>query len=71
MAEKFLTLGDAAQRIGHGCRRWMIQRIFERGILPQPKRIGLYRILSESDLGNIERVLREHGYLKEKPAAAK
>jgi hypothetical protein len=65
-ADQILTLGEAARRIGHGCRRWMVQRVFDRGLLPAPKRVGPYRIVRESDLPAIEQALRKCGYIKAK-----
>jgi DNA-binding transcriptional MerR regulator len=39
----YLTLGAAAQRLG--CQAWQIRRLFERGLLPEPPRVGAYRVL--------------------------
>jgi hypothetical protein len=46
-----MTLGVAASRLG--CRPWQIRRLFERGILPEPGRVGAYRVIPERDLPTI------------------
>jgi hypothetical protein len=56
------TLGKAASRLG--CQAWQIRRLFERGILPEPGRVGAYRVIPERDLPKIKAALIEAGYLK-------
>lgn len=60
----YLTLGAAARRLG--CRVWQIRRLFERGLLPEPPRIGAFRVLPADRLPAVEQALRAAGYL---PAA--
>lgn len=57
-----MTLGSVAVRFG--CQTWQVRRLFETGRLPPAQRIGLYRVVPESDLPKIEVALREAGYLK-------
>jgi hypothetical protein len=56
-----LTLGDAASRLG--CRPWQIRRLFERGLLSEPARVGAYRVIPEHDLPTIRAALIAAGYL--------
>ena len=56
-----LTLGDVAEIFG--IRLWKVRRLFERGFLSEPKRVGGYRIVFRADLPIIEQALREAGYL--------
>lgn len=42
---------------------WQVARLFERGLVPERQRLGRYRIITEDDLPEIERALREAGYL--------
>jgi hypothetical protein len=55
------TLGRLARRIN--CPAWAIRRLFERGLLPEPGRIGPYRVIAEADVPVIEAALRAAGYL--------
>ena len=61
-----LTLGGVARR--YGCRVWQVRRVFERGFLPEPTRFGIYRIVHERDLPQVEAALRAAGYLSENEA---
>jgi DNA-binding transcriptional MerR regulator len=56
-----LTLGDVARHFG--IQSWMVRRLFERGILPEPERVGSYRVFREGDLPAIGEALRTHDYL--------
>jgi hypothetical protein len=60
MPEQF-TVGQVAKM--YGLPRWKLMRLFEHGHLPEPKRCGPFRMLTPSDLPEIERVLRERGYI--------
>ena len=60
-----LTLGDVARRLG--CRPWQVRRLYERGLLPEPTRVGTYRVVHHRDLAAVTAALRDAGYL---PAAA-
>jgi len=56
-----LTLGQIATRFG--CQLWQVRRLYERGLLPEPERIGRTRIVRREDLPRIEKLLRESGYV--------
>ena len=60
----YLTIGPAARRLG--CLPWQLRRLFERGLLPEPPRVGAYRVIAEEDLPRVEEALRRAGYI---PAA--
>lgn len=57
-----LTLGEVAKRFG--VQLWQVRRLYERGILPEPARIGHFRIVGEHELAAIESALRSAGYLE-------
>lgn len=61
MTQPPLTIGDIAER--YGVSAWKVRRIFERGLLPEPGRVGAYRVISADDLPKIEAALRQAGYL--------
>jgi hypothetical protein len=52
-----MTLGAVAKR--YGLPVWKIRRLYELKQLPEPRRIGFYRI----DLPQIEEALRRMGYI--------
>jgi hypothetical protein len=64
------TLGQLAQR--YGISIWKVRRIYERGLLDPPPRIGAYRWVPARDLPRLEAALRAAGYLHdaEEPADA-
>jgi len=47
-----------------GIAGWRVQRLCERGLLPEPTRVGRFRVFYASDLPRIEKALRAAGYLK-------
>lgn len=57
----YFTVGAVAIRFG--CRPWQVRRLFERGLLPQPPRVGAYRVIPAADLPRVEAALRLAGYL--------
>jgi hypothetical protein len=57
----YLTLGQVAKRFG--CRTWQVARLFEREILPEPKRIGILRVISIGELETVRAALEECGYM--------
>jgi hypothetical protein len=57
-----LTLGEVGARFG--VPRWMIRRLIERGFLPNPERIGNWRVIPERDLPKVKAALLKAGYLK-------
>jgi hypothetical protein len=56
-----LTLGDIARR--YGIRPWMVRRVYERGLLPEPARLGPWRVVYLDQLPALEAALRAAGYL--------
>ncbi len=60
--ELLMTTGDAAQELG--CREWQVSRLFERGLLPEPRRVGGKRVLTRADLASIKAALTRAGYLR-------
>jgi hypothetical protein len=56
-----ISLGVVARKFGLPV--WKIRRLFERQLLPEPGRIGLYRVVTTDDLPVIEAALRAAGYL--------
>jgi hypothetical protein len=62
-ASPYLTLGQVAAR--YGVRLWQVRRLYERKLLPEPARVGAYRVIRESDLPQIGAALQRAGYLQE------
>jgi hypothetical protein len=56
-----LTIGAVARHFG--CQSWQVRRLFESGKLPEPPRVGAYRVISPEDLPRVEAALRAVGYL--------
>lgn len=56
-----MTLGDIARLFGRPI--WMVRRCFERGLLPEPARLGVYRVVPAADLPLVEDAMRRAGYL--------
>jgi hypothetical protein len=54
-----LTTSEAARQLGIGARR--LQRIFERGDVPEPARLGHSRIIYAADVERVQRYLRQVG----------
>ncbi len=63
---RVLTLGDVARH--YGCPVWAVRRLYERGLLPEPARVGVYRVAAEADLPAIGAALADAGYLTARPA---
>jgi hypothetical protein len=59
---KLLTLGEVASHFG--IQLWQVRRVFQRGLLPEPDRIGVIRVIPTSLLPTIGQTLRAAGYLK-------
>jgi hypothetical protein len=55
------TLGDLARR--YGLPTWKVRRLFERGLLEEPGRAGMYRVVTEADLPAVEEALVRAGYI--------
>jgi DNA-binding transcriptional MerR regulator len=57
-----LTLGQVGEIFG--LPTWKIRRLYERGLIPAASRVGLYRVVHESDLPEIERALKDARYIR-------
>lgn len=55
-----LTTGQVADILG--LQLWRVQHLFQRGLIPEPKRFGRYRVFSRADLPAIEAAARKAGY---------
>lgn len=55
------TTGDIARR--RGCSQSQVVEVFKRGILPEPERVGPYRIISPEDEPKVVAALRQLGYI--------
>ncbi len=58
-----LSLTDVARELDAPV--WAVRRLFERGSLPEPPRVGRLRVFSPGDLPVIRRALVKAGYLAE------
>ncbi len=58
---KVFTVGTLGRRFG--VPAWQVRRLFERQLLPEPARVGAYRVVAEEDLPAVEAALRAAGYL--------
>jgi hypothetical protein len=56
-------MGAVAKRFGLPV--WKVRRVFERGLLPEPARVGAYRVVTPDYLPKVEAALRRVGYLPE------
>jgi hypothetical protein len=61
-----MMLGDVAAKLG--VELWQVRRLYQRGLLPEPQRMGNFRVVFVKDLPAIAQSLREAGYLKDEPA---
>lgn len=66
-----MTTGEAADFITHCLRlgpvkEWQIRRLFLDGDLPEPPRIGTFRIVAGSGIPTLIEALRRHGWLTPK-----
>jgi len=64
----YLTVGEAADRCGVQC--WRLRRLFERGLLDEPERVGHARLIPEGDMPRVRAALEAAGYLKGAAPAA-
>jgi DNA-binding transcriptional MerR regulator len=56
-----LTIGAVAAHFG--CEAWQVRRVITRGMIPEPPRVGAYRVFYPDDLPKVEVALRAAGYL--------
>ena len=64
---RLLTMGVVAKHFG--VQQHHVRRVFVRGLLPEPERVGAYRVIHEADLPAVEKALRQAGYLEGTEAA--
>ena len=57
-----VTIGQVAKHFG--CQLWQVRRLFERGILPEPERIGQQRVIKVKELPKLGAALKKAGYVK-------
>lgn len=62
------TLGDLSRRFN--CPLWAVRRVFERGLVAEPPRVGAFRVVADEDVPAVEAALRSAGYLPVAPALA-
>lgn len=56
-----LTTGDLAAHFG--IPMWQILYALRRGYLPEPPRVGIYRVWADDDLPRVRAALVRAGYL--------
>lgn len=61
-ASDLMTLGEVADHFG--VQVWRVRRLFDRGLYPEPDRVGQSRVIPAKDLPKVEAALKEAGYLK-------
>jgi hypothetical protein len=59
----YLTPGEVAVCLG--VRDWQVLRLFQRGLLPEPPRLGRNRAIPAGDLDRVRQALVAAGYLTE------
>jgi DNA-binding transcriptional MerR regulator len=57
-----LTLVDVCRLLG--AHPWQLRKLYDRKLLPLPRRAGRYRVYSVDDLPLLEKALRKAGYLR-------
>lgn len=62
-----MLLSDVADHFG--VRQWQVGRLFERHLLPPPRKVGPYRVVSRKDLPEVEKALIAAGYLQREAVA--
>jgi hypothetical protein len=63
------SVGGAAAHFDHRVAPWQIRRVIERGLFPEPARIGPYRIFAPDQLPLLREALVQAGYLPRETAA--
>jgi DNA-binding MarR family transcriptional regulator len=58
-----LTTEDIARLVG--VRRWQVLAAIRRGFLPEPRRIGCYRVWTSADVDRVGKALEAAGYLRD------
>lgn len=62
MSNAPLPLGPVAAKFGVPV--WKLRRLFERGLLPEPPRVGAWRVIRAEQLDQVEAALRAAGYVE-------
>jgi hypothetical protein len=55
------TTGDICRQFG--LMPWQILQAIKRGYLPEPQRIGQYRIWTDDELDDVRQALADAGYI--------
>jgi len=61
---ELLTLGEVAE-VFH-TQVWRVLRLYQRGLLPEPARVGRNRVVARADLATVRAALEAAGYLPKK-----
>lgn len=56
------TVGDLARMFD--CPEWAVRRLFTRGLIREPARLGPYRLIPNEQVGAVEQALRAAGYIR-------
>jgi len=59
--EDDLLIGAVAAELN--IESWRVRRLADRGLCPQPRRLGRYRVFSRSDIPAIREAADRAGYL--------
>lgn len=59
--DDLLATGDVADLIG--IQTWRLQHLFKRGMIPEPRRLGRFRVFRAADVPAIKRAAIAAGYL--------
>jgi hypothetical protein len=60
-----LTIGKTARALG--VDEWRVRRVFERKFLPEPPRVGPYRVILPCELGAVADALVASGLVIKRP----
>jgi DNA-binding transcriptional MerR regulator len=61
-----MTVGDAARQLGVTTRQ--VRYVCDFHDVPEPRRVGAYRVFLPEDLPALREALVKRGYLREEPA---
>ena len=60
-AGEWLTTGQMAKRLG--IDSWQVSRLYQRGLVEEPARLGRFRLIPAADLDKLRRAALAAGYL--------
>ncbi|MDA0240701.1 MAG: hypothetical protein O2955_06320 [Planctomycetota bacterium] len=63
------TTKDVAKM--HGIETWRVRRLFEDGTLPEPPKLGAYRMIPDEMIPAIREALERRGWLRGDVAGSK